>query len=203
VENHSFLTNTNLIKKNISFIVEVDKLKAVYRKALVMSDNDRFENSAEHSWHTCITLLSLHQFFNLKYDINHTLKLLLIHDIVEIYAGDTFAFDEVGVEEQNSKELKAINKLKSMIDITDEFDLNSLWLEFNLNKTNESIVANSIDKITPFILNYKNNGGTWRNIKIHADKIINRNKNLKEIAPELWNIVNEEVLKFKNSGLLI
>jgi len=180
---------------DISFVMEVGRLKSIYRKALVQTDKNRFENSAEHSWHAMICAYALKDYFApLNFDIDKALKMLLIHDIVEIDAGDTFVYgNENNLMQQKSKELAAANRIFCIPNETTSQELHSLWNEFNENKTDTAIFANAIDKIIPFILNANGNGGTWRNHSISAKKIKQRNEQLKLISPPLWKYLNKEI----------
>lgn len=192
------------LNQDISFIIEIDRLKAVYRKALVKHDSDRFENSAEHSWHAAMTALTLKSYFiNLTFDLYKAIKMLLVHDLVEIDAGDTFVYtDKETLNQQSKKELLAAKRIFSITENPLGNELYSLWCEFNENTTDTSIFANAIDKITPFILNVSNNGGTWRNYKIDSNKVRARNKALKIIAPELWSYLNYQIDEAVKNGLL-
>ena len=192
------------LNQDISFIIEIDRLKSVYRKALVKHDSDRFENSAEHSWHAAMTALTLKSYFiNLTFDLYKAIKMLLLHDIVEIDAGDTFVYtDKKTLNQQSKKELLAAKRIFSIPKNPLGNELYSLWCEFNENTTDTSIFANAIDKITPFILNVSNNGGTWKNYKIDSNKVRSRNKTLKIIAPELWSYLNYQIDEAVKNGLL-
>lgn len=192
------------LEHNIAFIVEMDKLKSIYRQALVQHDQNRFENSAEHSWHAMMTAYTLQNYFEkLSFELNKALKMLLIHDIVEIDAGDTFVYDSNEIlSQQKKKEIMAAERIFNIPDKAIGQEFFSLWHEFHENKTDTSKFSNAIDKITPFILNVSNNGGTWKNHMICANKIRQRNENLATLAPKLWTYLNAEINKAINQGWL-
>ena len=183
----------NDLNKQIAFISEVDQLKSILRQTSLLS-NERRENSAEHSWHAALTAQVLFPYFEIEISTEKVIKMLLIHDIVEIDAGDTFAFNsKYYSEEQAQNEKKAAHRIFGLLpeDQGDHFE--SLWLEFEAGKTNEAKCAKAIDRILPAIQNIENYGGTWKKYNISRDKILARNHLLKEIAPKLWIYLNEKL----------
>lgn len=195
---------TNLEKK-ISFIQEIDKLKGVYRRALIKCDNNRRENTAEHSWHVALMGLILQEYANEELDMLKVLKMLLIHDIVEIYAGDTYAFDNHAVlEEQNAKELEALEKIFSLLPEDEANEYKALWLEFEDNQTAEAKYSKAIERAVPVLQNMQNNGGSWVAYgKVPKEKVISRNLGLKDIAPELWQYVKGQIDLAVEKGWLV
>lgn len=181
-------------KEQLSFIIELDKLKAVYRKALIKCDNNRYENSAEHSWHVALTANVLAPYAEKDIDITRVMLMLLIHDIVEIDAGDTFAFDEKAVlAEQSDKEQMAANRLFGLLPESQYKTYLALWNEFERAETPDAKFAKSMDRVLPLIQNMQNEGGSWAQHNVSKQQVINRNKHLAEIAPTLWEFVLEQI----------
>ncbi|WP_100656307.1 HD domain-containing protein [Alteromonas flava] len=180
--------------QQISFIRELDKLKAVHRKALIRIDNNRFENSAEHSWHVALVAQILAPYANENIDISRVISMLLIHDIVEIDAGDTFAFEDNSVQiEQAIKEKRAAERIFGMLPEPQRSDFLSLWNEFEKADSADARFANSIDRILPLIQNMANGGGSWVNNNVYKHQVIRRNKFLKVAAPELWEFALSQI----------
>ncbi|MBK2029023.1 HD domain-containing protein [Francisella noatunensis] len=195
---------TNLEKK-ISFIQEIDKLKGVYRRALIKCDNNRRENTAEHSWHVALMGVILQEYASEELDMLKVLKMLLIHDIVEIYAGDTYAFDNHAVlAKQNDKELEALEKIFSLLPEGEAEEYKALWIEFEDNQTLEAKYSKAIEKAVPVLQNMQNNGGSWVVYgKVPKEKVISRNSELKDIAPELWQYVKGQIDLAVEKGWLV
>ncbi|WP_432773509.1 HD domain-containing protein [Francisella salimarina] len=193
------------LEKKISFIQEIDKLKGVYRRALIKCDNNRRENTAEHSWHVALMGVILEEYASEEFDMLKVLKMLLIHDIVEIYAGDTYAFDNHAVlEDQNAKELEALEKIFSLLPEDEANEYKALWLEFENNQTAEAKYSKAIERAVPVLQNMQNNGGSWVAYgKVPKEKVISRNLGLKDIAPELWQYVKGQIDLAVEKGWLV
>lgn len=191
------------LQKKVNFIVEIDKLKSIYRKALIQSDGNREENTAEHSWHVALMALVFKDYANEEIDINKVIQMLLVHDLVEIYAGDTYAFaDQSVLKLQREKELKALDKVMSILPKNNEAELKALWLEFEFEKSPEAKFAKAIEKSIPVYQNMNNNGGSWSRNNTKSSQVLKRNETLKEIAPKLWEYVLMQVDKAINQGWL-
>jgi len=190
------------LKKQIEFIIEVDKLKQIYRQTLLM-DGSRNENDAEHSWHLALMAMVLHEYSPKKdLDITKVLKMLLIHDLVEIYAGDTFCYDEKANLNKAERELEAAERLFNILPPDQSQEFRALWDEFEERKTPEALFASSLDRIQPLICNYLTGGHTWVKYGIKSDKVLERNLLVKEGAPELWELVEEIVEDSIKKGIL-
>lgn len=182
------------IQHSINFIMELEKLKAVYRKAKIQADHNRRENSAEHSWHSSLAAQILSSFSDIEIDINKVIKMLLIHDISEIYAGDLFAFDHSEKQSQHKKaEHDAIDNLFNHFPIESVASIRELWFEFEEGKTPEAQFALSIDRILPFLQNINNEGGSWSEFKISKSQILTRNAILQSVSSQLWDYLNTEL----------
>lgn len=177
--------NERLIKQ-IEFIIEIDKLKQIYRQNIVIGTT-RNENDAEHSWHLAMMAILLSEYAEDKnIDVFRVIKMVLIHDLIEIYAGDTFCYDEKANEDKLDREKCGADKLFNMLpeDQADEFQ--SLWLEFDEVKTPDACFAACLDRFQPLLLNYNTNGHTWKKPGVNSEKVFKRNELLEKNAPELW-----------------
>ena len=182
------------LSKQFSFILEIDKLKAIYRRTMVKNDNNRQENSAEHSWHISLCAQLLHEYAEQKVDINRVIRMLLIHDIVEIDAGDMFAFDDPSLmAEQEEKEIAAAKRIFGLLPDSQSDGMLNLWLEFEEATSNDARFAKSIDRILPLVQNMANNGGSWAINKVRKSQVIQRNIYLKGLSPKLWVYVNQQI----------
>lgn len=182
------------LSQQIEFILELDKLKAVYRKALIKADHNRYENSAEHSWHISLTAHILAPYVNDAVNISRVTLMLLIHDIVEIDAGDTFAFDHQAVlGEQADKESEAAYRIFGLLPASQREKFISLWHEFELAETPDAQFAKAMDRVLPLIQNMQNEGGSWVQNKVFKHQVIKRNQYLETSAPKLWNYVLAQI----------
>ncbi|NVK56536.1 MAG: HD domain-containing protein [Alteromonadaceae bacterium] len=189
--------------EQLSFLLEMDKLKSVYRKALVKADNNRFENSAEHSWHVALMANILAPYAEQPFDIHRVTLMLLIHDIVEIDAGDTFAFDEKAIlEQQSEKEEQAATRIFGLLPPAQKDYYHSLWQEFEKAETPDAMFAKSMDRVLPLLQNMQNEGGSWARNNVTKQQVINRNKHLQDIAPTLWAYVLEQIDTATEKGWL-
>ncbi|MBE7027161.1 MAG: HD domain-containing protein [Ruminococcaceae bacterium] len=175
----------NRFEKQLSFLVEIDKMKSVFRRTMLI-DLTRRENDAEHSWHFALTALVLLEYAKDDVDITRVIKMALVHDLVEVYAGDTFAYDEAGYVDKEERELKAADKIFGMLPDDQRDELRALWDEFEDFKSKESCYANAIDRLQPFINNYKTDGYTWREGNVNKAQVYKRMDAVRLYAPELW-----------------
>jgi len=182
------------LNKQLDFIIELDRLKGVYRQALVKSDKNRFENSAEHSWHISLTAQILHEYAVENVNISRVMSMLLIHDIVEIDAGDMFAFADIkDHKEQADKEIAAANRIFGLLPEEQYLHFKQLWLEFESAKTIDARFAKAMDRVLPLLQNMRNDGGSWARHNIAKSQVIERNKYLEGLAPRLWLYVCKQI----------
>ena len=192
------------LDKQLDFIIELDRLKGVYRQALVKSDKNRFENSAEHSWHITLTSHILHEYAVENVNISRVMCMLLIHDIVEIDAGDLFAFsDEQSLIEQGNKEIAAAERIFGLLPEKQFQMFNQLWLEFEEAKTVDARFAKAVDSVLPLLQNMRNSGGSWARHKVKKSQVLKRNRFLDGLAPKLWLYVCSQIEHAVNQGWLI
>ncbi|WP_025562921.1 HD domain-containing protein [Psychromonas sp. SP041] len=192
------------LEQQLAFIIEIDKLKAVYRQTTVKEDKDRYENSAEHSWHITLTAQLLQDYAEQPIDISRVVKMLLIHDIIEIDAGDLFAFAASQDHEQQAlKEEKAAQRLFGLLPAAQHEHYKTLWFEFEEAKTNDAQFAKAMDRILPLVQNMNNQGGSWAKHKISQSQVLERNKYLEYMAPKLWQYVLEQTNTAVAKGWLL
>lgn len=182
----------------MDFLIEINKLKSVFRQSL-LPENGRNENDAEHSWHICMYAVVLSEYAPKGTDMLKCIKMMLIHDLVEIYAGDTYLYDEKGNEDKAEREEKAACKLYSMLNEQGE-ELKALWYEFDECKTQESVFANVLDRLQPLLLNYGTEGKLWKENNVTIDQVLAKGKwktrNVDErIKQYVYDLLNSAVEK--------
>lgn len=187
------------LKKQIEFIVEIDKIKDIFRRTSLFHQPDRKENDAEHSWHISVMALILQEYSNDKnIDMLKVIKMLLMHDIVEIHAGDYFIYSE-DKEEKFKKEQEGAEILFGLLPEDQKNEYIELWNEYEKNETPEAKYATVLDRLEPILQNHINEGGSWEEYNVTADQIFNSCNVIKEGSEELWNyvvdIINENIEK--------
>lgn len=181
------------LQKQLSFIVEIDKVKNVMRRTLLI-DGSRRENDAEHSWHLAIMALLLTEYAEDKnFTLDKVLKMVILHDLVEIYAGDTFAFDVQGNLEKEEKEKKAADKLFGQLPEDQSKQFRKLWEEFDEAKTPDARYAAALDRLQPFIHNLCTDGHTWVQGKVNKEQVYKRSGLSMEVLPALKPWMEEQI----------
>lgn len=178
------------LKKQIEFIVETDKLKNIYRQTYVLHE-DRKENDAEHSWHLAMMAFLLAEHSNQPVDVLKVIKMVLIHDIVEIDAGDTYCYDKEGYKDKAEREEKAAKRIFGILPDDQRDEMYSLWREFEEMNTPESKFAAVLDRIQPLTLNYRKNGISWQEHDVKMEMVLERNKHVDDGSEEIWKYVLE------------
>ena len=182
------------LNKQLNFILELDKLKGIYRQALVQCDNNRFENSAEHSWHISLTAQILHEYAVEKVNISRVMSMLHNNDIVEFDAGDMFAFsDKKALAAQEDKEAAAASRIFGLLPEQQFLSFKQLWFEFENAETIDAKFAKAIARILPLLQNMRNEGGSWVRHNVKKSQVIKRNRYLEGLAPQLWLYVCEQI----------
>lgn len=156
--------------QQIAFLLELDKLKNIYRRTMVLHE-DRAENDAEHSYHLAIMACILAEHSKEKVDVLHVMKMVLIHDVVEIDAGDTYFYDTVGNQDKTEREQKAADRIFAILPEDQAKEYRALWDEFEAKITPESKFANALDRIQPILLNFQKGGISWKTHEIHAEQV--------------------------------
>ncbi|MCC8051982.1 MAG: HD domain-containing protein [Clostridiales bacterium] len=173
------------IRQQFAFCLEMDKEKLIGRQTY-LSDGDRKENDAEHAWHMAVMTLILSEYANEEIDVLKTISMLLIHDVVEIDAGDTYAYDEEGKKTQRQRELAAAERLFGLLPQDQGAKMRALWDEFEAEETAEAQFARTMDNIQPAMLNAAAGGKAWSEKGVHLSQILGRNKNTAKGSEKLW-----------------
>jgi putative hydrolase of HD superfamily len=176
---------TPRIEQQFAFLVEADKLKDILRQSPVIASGRR-ENSAEHSWHLTLATLVLREYSAEPVDLHRALKMLIVHDLVEIDAGDTFAYDTAGNASKSTRERAAADRLFALLPVDLAQELRALWEEFEAHSTPEARFANAVDRIQPFLQNFYTHGGTWRDHNLTPEQILKRLDPIRTALPALW-----------------
>jgi putative hydrolase of HD superfamily len=176
-------------KSQIEFILEIDKLKQILRRTPLL-DRSRQENSAEHSWHIALIVLVLYEYADEdNLDLLQVIKLLLAHDLVEIDAGDTYCYDESGVQDQKEREKKAADRVFNILPEDQAKSFRALWDEYEDRRTPESRFANALDRFQPLLHNYFTGGHSWRQHGIQKKQVLSRMQPVDEGSSFLWDYV--------------
>jgi putative hydrolases of HD superfamily len=186
------------LAKQIDFIKEIDKVKYIQRKTKLFN-SDRNENDAEHSWHLALMALVLAEHSNEQIDILKVIKMVLIHDIVEIDAGDTFIYDSQKNHSNTDEERLAAQRIFGLLPQEQTNELIAIWEEFEAGESPESKFARSMDRLEPLLQNTSNKGGTWNEFGVNYDKVYEKKQIIREGSDTLWNfaegLINESVEK--------
>ncbi len=192
-------TDHNRLRKQIQFILEIDKLKKIVRQT-PLTDRSRKENDAEHSWHIALMAVLLIEHAEKEtMDILRVVTMLLVHDLVEIDAGDTFCYDEAGNADKLERETKAADRIFNLLPEDQAAYFRSLWDEFEAKDTAESKYAAAMDRLQPLLHNYNTEGGTWKEHQVPKDQVINRNHPIADGSTFLWEyaagLIDDAVVK--------
>ena len=191
------------LERQIAFVIEIDKLKEVLRRTILM-DGSRQENAAEHSWHLAVMALLLSEYaVENDFDLFRVIKMLLIHDIVEIDAGDTYCYDDVEVAKQAAREKMASERIFSILPPDQSEEFRRLWEEFEARKTSEAQFANALDCFQPILHNYSTNGKIWKKHHIKRDQVLARNDHVQDSAPVIWKRIVRFIDDAAEKGMLL
>lgn len=181
------------LKSLFQFCEEIDQEKLIERQTYI-SGAVRKENDAEHAWHAAIMAILLSDYANEKIDVLKTVTMLLIHDIVEIDAGDTYAYDEIGKQTQRQREERAARRIFGMLPKEKADAMRALWEEFEQRTTPEAKFARVMDNIQPMMLNAATNGKAWEEHNVYLEQILERNKNTKNGSEQIWEYALENFI---------
>lgn len=190
------------LRRQLDFSLEIDKEKNIFRQTH-LSGNGRNENDAEHAWHMAIMAYLFREYANEKVDISRVMLMCLIHDIVEIDAGDTYAYDEAGIETQKAREDAAKERIFSILPEDQKAELTALFDEFEACETPESRFAHAMDNLQPLILNNSNRGGDWKEHKVRSEQIYHRQEKTKLGSIRLYEVVDSLIQKNIKEGNII
>jgi putative hydrolases of HD superfamily len=194
------MTNQRL-QQQIAFVIEIDRLKQVLRQTQLI-DASRRENSAEHSWHLAMMVLTLGEYAPAGVDLQRAIHHVLIHDLVEIDAGDTFCYDTVAHDDKADREQRAADRIFGLLPGEIAQDLHQLWDEFEAQSTPTARFAASLDRIQPLLHNWQTGGGTWKQHHISRAQVMQRMAPVEQGAPELWPFVLEVIEECVAAGYL-
>ncbi|WP_319510533.1 HD domain-containing protein [uncultured Draconibacterium sp.] len=194
------MTASNLLKQ-IEFIKEIDKIKYIQRRTKLFNSN-RNENDAEHSWHLAMMAIVLSEYSDAKIDLLKVVKMVLIHDIVEIDAGDTFIYDQNKNHDNTAEELKCAKRIFGMLPEKQAVEFIDLWTEFEAGVSNEAKFAKSMDRLEPLLQNISNNGGTWEEFSVNFQSVYEKKKVIKNGSAELWDYAEKLINDSVDKGIL-
>lgn len=189
------------LKKQLDFALEIDKEKNILRQTH-LSGHGRNENDAEHAWHMAIMAYLLREYSNEPVDITRVMLMCLIHDVVEIDAGDTYAYDEEGKKTQKAREEAAKERIYSLLPEDQKEELVAIFDEFEESKTPESKFAHAMDNLQPLMLNNSNDGGDWREHGVSAKQVYGRQSRTKEGSEKLYEVTDQIIKKHREKGNL-
>lgn len=189
------------LKKQINFMLELDKMKNIYRQTYVLHEN-RKENDAEHSWHLAILAFLLAEYASVPIDVTRVMKMVLVHDVVEIDAGDTYCYDEAGNKTKAEREEKSAQRIFGLLPDDQKEEFYSLWREFEDNQTNDSKFAAVLDKMQPVILNYTKNGISWKEHGVYKEQVEQRCLSSSEASDKLAELIQSIIDDAASKGFL-
>lgn len=180
-------------EKQMKFLLELDKIKGIYRQTY-LADSSRKENDAEHSWHACIMAVVLAEYFDKDIDLLKVIKMMLMHDVVEIYAGDTYCYDSKGYEDKDEREMASAQKVYGLLPDDQKEEYIKIWREFEDGETKEAKFCAILDRVQPTMLNNAADGISWKEHGIKKEQVLKRNEvtfsGPKEIADYMKNIID-------------
>lgn len=187
------------LEQQIAFIVEIDKVKNVFRQT-PLTDGKRKENDAEHSWHIALMALLLKEYADEEVDVLKVMTMVLIHDLVEIDAGDTYAYDEKGAETKKERERAAAERIFGMLPADQGTYLRALWDEFEEYKTPDAKYAHLLDNFQPMLLNHASGGISWREHGVRKEQIYKRNEHIEETSKTIWEKMQKVIAENIEKG---
>ena len=186
-------------QKQLAFILEADKEKNILRQTH-LSGYTRQENDAEHAWHMAMMIYLLKEYANEDFDVAKAMMMALIHDIVEIDAGDTYAYDAEGLSTQKERESKAADRIFGLLPNGQKEELRALFEEFEEGKTPEARFAKTMDNLQPILLNDCNDGADWRAHGVNKTQVMNRQKTSQFGSQEIWEFTKDLIEKNVKKG---
>jgi len=190
------------VSEQIRFLLEIDRLKGVLRRSLVL-DGSRRENDAEHSWHLAVMAAVLAEYGPSGADLGRVMRMLLVHDVVEIDAGDTYCYDAAACETQAEREVLAADRIFALLPADQAKEIRGLWEEFEARRTPEARFAAALDRVQPVLLNFHTQGRAWREHGVTRGQVIERNKHIEAGAPVLWEYVRGLIEEAVERGYLV
>ena len=190
------------LKQQIAFIAECDRLKEIFRQTLNPTSR-RAENDAEHSWHLCLCVIVLAEHANQPpLDVLRVLKMVIVHDLVEIDAGDTFAYDTAAMAGQHEREALAADRIFGLLPADQAQEFRALWDEFEEKQTPEAKFATAVDRFQPMLLNCLTQGAAWNRHGVTHDRVVARNRHIADGCTELWTYAEQMLNEVVAAGHL-
>ena len=189
------------LRKQLDFILELDKMKNLYRQTYVLHE-DRKENDAEHSWHLAILAFMLAEYSKEPVDVLHVMKMVLLHDVVEIDAGDTYCYDSEGYKSKAEREEKAAQRIFGLLPDDQRDEFYALWREFEDSETADARFAAVLDRIQPLLLNYTKGGVSWQEHGIRREQVLARNSQYLDVSDELAEVILDIINDAESKGWL-
>ena len=194
--------NLDRLEQQIAFVREVDKLKTINRQTL-LTDASRRENDAEHSWHLALMALVLGEYAGgSAIDLLHVIRMVLVHDLVEIDAGDTYCYDDAGYADKTQRETSAAERIFNLLPPDQAAEIRALWDEFEASETPEAKFANALDRLQPLMHNVFTDGRMWKKHGIVKSQVIGRNRKIADGAPDLWTFARKLIQQAVDDGHL-
>lgn len=190
------------LKQQIQFITEIDKIKHIFRQTY-LADAGRKENDAEHSWHLALMAVLLQEYAEEKVDISRVVSMVLIHDLVEIDAGDTYAYDEAAALTKKDREKKAAARIFGLLPEDQGVQMRALWEEFEEYETPDAVFAHMLDNVQPLLLNDASEGKSWVEHQVKKSQVYKRNRRTGESSVVIWEYVKQLIEKHVQEGHLI
>ena len=190
------------LARQVEFIAECDKLKEIFRQT-VNTGSRRLENDAEHSWHLCLCVIVLAEHANAAgLDVLRVLKMVIVHDLVEIDAGDTFAYDAAAMAGQHEREAVAAERIFGLLPPDQAAEFRALWDEFEARQTPESKFATAVDRFQPMLLNCRSQAAAWNRHGVTHDRVVARNRHIADGCAELWRYAEKMLQDVVDAGHL-
>ena len=190
------------LKRQLDFIIELDKSKNIIRQNY-LCDGSRRENDSEHSWHIAIMIFILKEYAPADVNIERVMEMALLHDVVEIDAGDTYAYDEKAALDKEEREKKAAERIFNMLPADQAAYVRALWDEFEALETSEALWCKVMDCLQPLLLNYTSGGKSWGEHQVHEEQVRKRMEPIKKCSAKLYEIVEDIVKKAIDMGKII
>ncbi len=187
------------LKEQIDFLLEIDSLKTILRKTKILQE-DRFEDAAQHSWHLALAAMILAEYANEKVNLSHVIKMLLLHDLIEIYCGDVFHYHKEADSQLASKEEEAAKKIFGLLPSDQGKKLLLLWMEFEKRETPEAKFATSIDRWMPMLLHCHSEHKLWKKYSLTPTEILQKNQQIGDGSSVLWQVAKEMISDASRKG---
>jgi len=194
--------NSDRFKRQVEFLLEIDRLKHTFRQTILL-DRSRRENSVEHSWHISLSAMIFSEYADSNgVDLDRVIRMLLLHDLVEIDAGDTYCYDELAGMDQHEREQRAAERIFGLLPADQVQDFRKLWDEFEAAETTEARYAHAMDRFQAFLHNYFTQGQVWRQHGIRRHQVVRRMQPVERGAPLLWDYVRTLIDDAVQKGFL-